>query len=66
MAAKASAEGITAMADAIGLKIAEHEVGPVLERLNVLLDGLNQIDHLVDDTAELDARFNPAWEVPQV
>ena len=50
----------------IGLEITDDEVEPVAERLQLLLDAADQFSHLTENTAELDVRFNAAWEVEQV
>lgn len=49
----------------IGLEIIEHELEPVMVRLQLLLDGTETFLHLIDDTAELNLRFDARWEVEQ-
>jgi hypothetical protein len=66
MSKSISAETLLAAAALIDLNLAPEEVGPVGDRLAVLLDGLDQISHLAEDTAELDARFSALWEVEPV
>ena len=57
---------IRATAQMIGLEITDDEVEPVGERLQLLFDAADQFSHLTENTAELDVRFNAAWEVEQV
>jgi hypothetical protein len=65
MGKQVSPEVIRATAQMIGLEITDDEVEPVSERLQLLLDAADQFSHLTEDTAELDVRFNAAWEVEQ-
>ena len=58
-------EIVRAAAAMIELEVKADEVESVMERLQLLLDATDQFGHLVDTTAELDVRFNPAWEVEQ-
>jgi hypothetical protein len=62
---KVTPEIVRATAAMIGLEVKDDEVESVMERLQLLLDATDQFGHLVDNTAELDVRFNPAWEVEQ-
>lgn len=66
MGRKPSRETVVHGAELIGLDLPENEVEPVSERLGVLLDGCDQIAHLVEDTAELDIRFSASWEAYSV
>lgn len=66
MGKQVSPEVIRATAQMIGLEIGDDEIGPVSERLQLLLDAADQFNHLTENTAELDVRFNAAWEVEQV
>ena len=59
-------EFIRVTAQMIGLEIKDDEVESVAERLQLLLDAADQFSHLTENSAELDVRFNPAWEVEQV
>ena len=65
MGKQVSSEVIRATAQMIGLEITDDEVEPVAERLQLLLDAADQFSHLTENTAELDVRFNAAWEVEQ-
>ena len=58
-------EFIEAAARMIGLPLSAEEVGPVLERVQSLSENVEQIAHLIDDTAAVDARFDARWEVEQ-
>ena len=58
-------EIVRATAAMIGLEVKDDEIESVMERLQLLLDATDQFSHLVDNTADLDVRFNPAWEVEQ-
>jgi hypothetical protein len=62
MVSKPTRESVIHGADLINLPLTETEIEPIAERLGVLLDGSEQIAHLVDDTAELDIRFSASWE----
>lgn len=62
MARKPASESIIHCAELIDLSLTEAEIQPIAERLGVLLDGCDQIAHLIDDTAELDIRFSASWE----
>jgi hypothetical protein len=66
MGKQVTPEVIRATAQMIGLEIGDDEIGPVSERLQLLLDAADQFNHLTENTAELDVRFNAAWEVEQV
>jgi len=66
MGKQVTPEVIRATAQMIGLEITDDEVEPVGERLQLLLDAADQFSHLTENTAELDVRFNAAWEVEQV
>lgn len=66
MGSRVTPEIVKATAAMIGLEVKDDEVESVLERLQLLLDATEQFSHLVENTAELDVRFNPAWEVEQV
>ena len=66
MGKQVSPEVIRATAQMIELEIGDDEIGPVSERLQLLLDAADQFNHLTENTAELDVRFNAAWEVEQV
>ena len=66
MGKQVTPEFIRATAQMIGLEIKDDEVEPVAERLQLLLDAADQFSHLTENTAELDVRFNAAWEVEQV
>jgi Asp-tRNA(Asn)/Glu-tRNA(Gln) amidotransferase C subunit len=59
-------ESVQAAAQMIELPLNAEEVGPVLERLQSLVDSVDQIARLIDDTADVDARFDARWEVDQV
>jgi Asp-tRNA(Asn)/Glu-tRNA(Gln) amidotransferase C subunit len=59
-------ESVQAAAQMIDLPLSTEEVGPVLERLQSLVDSVDQIARLIDDTADVDARFDARWEVDQV
>ena len=63
MTEKVAQETVRSAAKLIDLPLAEDEVEPVLERLRVLLDAAAQIEHLIDDTAHIDARFDARWEI---
>jgi hypothetical protein len=63
MGSTVTPEIVRATAAMIGLEVRDEEVASVMERLQLLLDATDQFSHLVDNTAELDVRFNPAWEV---
>jgi len=65
MGKQVTPEIIRATARMIGLDINDDEVEPVAERLQLLLDAADQFSHLTENTAELDAHFNAAWEVEQ-
>ena len=65
MGNKVTPEIVRATAAMIGLEVKDDEVESVMERLQLLLDATDQFAHLVDNTAELDIRFNAAWEVEQ-
>lgn len=58
-------EIIRAVAQMVDLPLSADEVGPVLERVQSLSESVDQIAHLVDDTAAVDARFDARWEVEQ-
>jgi hypothetical protein len=66
MGKQVTPEVIRATAQMIGLEIGDDEIAPVSERLQLLLDAADQFNHLTENTAELDVRFNAAWEVEQV
>jgi hypothetical protein len=66
MSVKLTPELLRVAAEIVSLPLSEDEVGPVLDRLQVLLDGTDQIAHLTENTAELDVRFNAFWEVEAV
>lgn len=66
MQEKFTPETIEAAAQMIGLPLSAEEVGPVLERVRSLSESVDQIAHLIDDTAHVDARFDARWEVEQV
>jgi Asp-tRNA(Asn)/Glu-tRNA(Gln) amidotransferase C subunit len=59
-------ESVQAAAQMIDLPLSTEEAGPVLERLQSLVDSVDQIARLIDDTADVDARFDARWEVDQV
>ena len=65
MGKQVTPEIVRASARMIGLEIQDDEVPPVAERLQLLLDAADQFSHLTENTAELDVRFNAAWEVEQ-
>lgn len=65
MSARLTPEAVAAAAEMAGLEIGEDELGPVMERLLLLLDATAQFAHLAEPTAEVDLRFNPGWEVEQ-
>ena len=65
MAEKVTQEMVRSAAGMIDLPLAEDEVEPVLERLQILLDSAAGVEHLVDDTAHIDARFDARWEIEQ-
>jgi hypothetical protein len=65
MQGKLTPETVEAAARIIDLPLSSQEVGPVLERLQSLTDSVDQIAHLIDDTADVDARFDARWEVDQ-
>ena len=65
MGKQVTPEMIRVTAQMIGLEIKDDEVEPVAERLQLLLDSADQFSHLTENTAELDVRFNAAWEVEQ-
>ena len=54
-------EIVRSAAALIDLPLAEDEIGPVQERLQLLLDASEQFSHLIENTAELDMRFNAEW-----
>ncbi|HEX3302855.1 MAG TPA: hypothetical protein VHR64_08250 [Thermomicrobiales bacterium] len=66
MGKQVTPEVIRATAQMIGLELGDDEIAPVSERLQLLLDAADQFNHLTENTAELDVRFNAAWEVEQV
>jgi hypothetical protein len=66
MQGKITPESVQAAAQMIDLPLGTEEVGPVLERLQSLVDSVDQIARLIDDTADVDARFDARWEVDQV
>ena len=55
-------EMVTSAAAMIELPLAADEVASVQERLQLLLNGTDQFKHLIENTAELDIRFNANWE----
>ena len=65
MGKRVTPEVIRATARMIGLEITDDEIEPVSERLQLLLDAADQFSHLTENMAELDVRFNAAWEVEQ-
>ncbi|HYP60767.1 MAG TPA: hypothetical protein VEQ36_10105 [Thermomicrobiales bacterium] len=65
MGNKVTPEIVKATAEMIGLEIKDDEVEPVMERLQLLFTAADQFSHLTENSAELDLRFNAAWEVEQ-
>ena len=62
MGTRLTPEMIISCAAMIELPLSEDEVGPVQDRLQSLMDSTEQFSHLIDNTAELDVRFNANWE----
>ena len=46
----------------IELDLAEDEVEPVRDRVQIVVDALGTFAHLTENTAELDLRCNANWE----
>jgi hypothetical protein len=59
---KLTPDAVRAIAEALNLPLTDDELEPVTDRLHVLLQSLDDIEHLADNTAELDIRFNALWD----
>ena len=62
MSTRLTASDVRSAAAMINLPVSDDEIEPILVRLQTLLDGTDQFAHLIDDTAEIDVRFNANWE----
>jgi hypothetical protein len=55
-------ETIRSAAAMIDLTVTDDELEPVRERVQLVLEAVDQFAHLTENTAELDLRFNANWE----
>ena len=62
MGKRLTTEMVKSAASMIDLVVGDDEVELVRDRLQLLLDGTDQFEHLIENTAELDIRFNANWE----
>ena len=66
MQERLTAEMVRNAAHMIQLDLADDEVDPVRERLQMIFDAVEQFGHLTEPWSELDLRFNANWEAESV
>ena len=59
-----STDTVTFLAEAAGLELGD-EAEAVAERLSQLAGFARELDGLVADEVEIDADFDPSWDVPR-
>ena len=62
MGKRLTTEMVKSAASMIDLVVGDDELELIRDRLQLLLDGTDQFEHLIENTAELDIRFNANWE----